>query len=154
MKYYMNRGGYTQLGDSGMFFLCFIIIAAGIVLGVYLFYQNQTNVSIVEGAILSEKISRVFIDGSGFNEATLNEDFDIFSAAVLDRTAIDNEHHYVRIEISKNAALVKKFEIGNRDFSVLCELKGEQLPQCVRSKFVIENYVIKIVSGVRDRRGI
>ncbi|MEK6872271.1 MAG: hypothetical protein AABX16_05185 [Nanoarchaeota archaeon] len=153
MKKSMNKCAYTQLADSGMFFLCFIIIAAGIVLGVYLFYQNQQNLALVEASILSEKISGVFTDGNGFNQNVLKEGFDIFTAADLNREIIDNEHHYIRIEIFKDAALIKKIESGNRDFSVLCDLKGEQLPQCFRTKIVRDDYVIKIVSGVREGGG-
>ena len=152
MRTLMNRGGYTQLGDSGMFFLCFIIIISGIVFGVYLFYQNQSSNALVEAHILTEKISRVFIASESFNQELLREDFDIFAAAQLDRLQIDNEDHYVWIEIIKGGNLLRTIAIGNRDFSVLCGLAGEELPECFRTKVVKNDYVIRILSGVRERR--
>ncbi|MEK6830942.1 MAG: hypothetical protein AABX77_02840 [Nanoarchaeota archaeon] len=143
----MNKKGYYRLADIGMFFLCFLIVALGIVIGIYMFYSNTVDIRDQEANILLEKVEAAIAENRQLNQKILEENFNILEEAGLNSKII-NEYYYFKIEVFENGNLLKKIEGGNRDFDVECGLNGEKFPKCREKEFDTDgNYKIKILTG-------
>ena len=152
----MNKKAYYRFADIGMFFLCFVIIAVGIFIGIYIFYSSTIDVREQEAKIIYDKLVMAIIDNGELNqkilEANSENEFDIFKEAKLDKNIV-NEDYYFKIEIfTINNELIKKIEEGNRDFEVECFLESKKFPKCYQKEFNLvnslqENYKIKVLTA-------
>ena len=153
MNKIINKRGYYRFADVGMFFLCFVIIAVGIMIGIYLFYSNTIDVRGQEAKIIYEKLLDALIENNKLNQKVLDSEFNILQEASIDKEIINNGYFYFKIEVFEKdfeKEIVKKIQEGNRDFEVECFLRSKKFPRCYPEKdfkLILDDYEIKILTA-------
>lgn len=163
----MNDKGKTKL-LSGYWYIIIIIIAAGIISMVYLFYNSPYDARDAESRILSEKAADCIsfhgiINENIFFNDSLNESFsdNFLSECSLNfETDSENPEYFIEIifyNISEEELF--SFSKGNINWRNSCFIKNEDDKQyknmvyCNEMRFyAVDNdenqYLIKIISGV------
>ena len=157
----MNKKGYYRIADISMFILTMVIIAVAIGMGIFIFYSHNVDVREQEAKILSDTLVEVMFES---NLKDL-DNLDIFEEAGLDRDVITKSgYYYFKVEVFKDTfkkeiyggeetelfdktEFIKKFEGGNDNFEVECDLRSEKFPKCNRRVIRIDNYRIKILTA-------
>jgi hypothetical protein len=107
--------------------LIYVIIAAGIMGGVLMFYAVQIDVRPEEAATLSNKLVDA-ISEDGYLKEGISEE-NILSAAGLEENSFHEMFDYY-LNISFYGESVRNIHAGNRDFQVSCKLEGRHFPEC------------------------
>lgn len=140
-------------------FFSWIVIAAGIVIGVMAFNSKDVDVREVEAEILSEKLVNCLLDNGNINQDFLENNFDI-EICDLDLEVL-RDSGYFYIEISSGEV---KYEVGEVSFREDCYIseemkKAEYFPKCIEKKIKgmnSENKMIevKILTASNQQGGI
>jgi len=142
----MNKKAYYSYDDVGMFFLSFLVIIVGIIIGLLVFYSQNYDVRQEEAKIIANKLVRGIIDNE-INDKVLSKDFNLFIAADLDQKIINNGEYFFRLEIYEQDKLIKTFVEGNRDLEIFCELKTKKSPGCFTSEYKYGNKKLKVFTA-------
>lgn len=138
-----KRGGERLL--SLYWFLIFIIIAIGVVSGVFIFNKAQVDIRNAEGNILADKIVNCFVKNGEVNkdllDKTTGETISSTCGLVLeDKTGryTDSEQYFVSVLFNENGNQ-KLIQTKRTDFIPFCgqEKSKKNIPLCVDKKLVV-----------------
>lgn len=147
----MNKKAYSNFDDMIILFACFVIIGAGIVLGVWMFYSTNIDVRLEEAKTMSNKLIGAIAVHGYLDVNVMKDDFNILEKAGIDEKAIDSGNYYFNLKILEGNSEIKTFINGTKDFEVQCELPGEQMAKCYEKELEVSDgdkqYKIKVLTG-------
>lgn len=109
---------------SGWWFFVLVIIGAGIVLGVLIYYGSEINVKELESDVLGERIIRCIVENGELREDFSN-DFDVFKECKIKRELFEKpSDFYFRISFLGGDL---EYEIKQGDFSLENDCLTEKL---------------------------
>ena len=136
----MNKKAGERIISIWMF-LVWIIVLAGIVGIIWMFYSAEVNVRGIEAEILSGRIVDC-ISENGYLVENFDDNFDIFSECNINKDIIENKENY-HISIGVYSLDDKKlYEViaGARGLGAWCGVgEGKNMPKCSDKNFFLLN---------------
>jgi len=147
----MDKRAYSNFDDMIILFACFIIIGAGIVIGVWIFYSVGIDIRLDESKTMSNRLVGAIVENGYLNKEVLEDNFNILEKAGIDEKAIDSGNYYFNLIIFEEDSSVRSFVEGNKDFEIQCELPGAQMAKCYEKELIVSDgdkqYKIKVLTG-------
>jgi hypothetical protein len=112
-------------------FLILILIIAGIVAGVAIFYSSKYDSREVEASILGNTIADCMIQKGTLSQAAFSSAFEECVPKV------DKENYYINLSISSGGKEISKF-FGKEDTEMLCQIKKSKMkykPYCTDQRY-------------------
>lgn len=147
----LNKKAYYSFDDVGMFFLSFLIIIVGIIIGLNVFYSQNYDIREEEAKVIAFKLVKGILNENKIKEDILSDNFDIFKESKIDKNIINNGEYFFRLEIYEQDNLIKTFVEGNRDLEIFCELKTKD-KGCFSSEYYYGNFKFKVLTA-SDQNG-
>jgi hypothetical protein len=141
---------------SPWLFIVLGVVTLCIMIGVSLYYSKFIDVRIDEAKILTDKLTEAISYNGYLNQEILNNNFDIFKIAGLNKDLFNNpgNFYFNLIIYGNNGIEIKNIEEGTKDFKIQCEIPGEKMAVCYKKMFYLldknnpsKYFLVKIVAG-------
>ena len=144
----MNKKAYDRWGDMGMFIFVFILVGVVLWIGSHVFYGYVVDVRVQEAQILSDKLVRAVVENGKLDSDVLEDNFNIFKEARINRGFIGKNKSYFKVEIVENEKIKKRFIQGNRDYEELCGIESSNV-RCFSDELIVDNgkYTVKVLTA-------
>lgn len=114
------------------------VVAAGITVGLFMYYSADNSVKEIHADILFQRVLDCISD-NGFLREDLFEGFDFAKECNFKKSVFDETDFYFDFTVDKNG-VVSYFEFGDRNLKKECEISdsvfGKHLPDCVEEDVV------------------
>ena len=143
---------------SPVFFVMLVVIGIGIVSGYVIFYSDDVNVNSDEAEILSNRIIDSIVSNGYLNERVLDDSFDIFNEAKLNKALFHEEgYFYFEIVVLQEDNVLKNIFYGNEKLKLEYQFQGKDFASgYYKEFFVIDKnnpeivYKIKILTASKQ----
>ena len=162
MRILMNKKGFENWDDLGMFVLIGVILSLVIFFGLWTFYSVGADVRLEEAKSMSDKLADGVLENEFFRSEILSQNY--YAEELMKDSLINEEvigsggDFYFNISIYQGDILLKEFVSGRQIFSVECFLPGDSTPQCFSRELSVFDklggkYKIKILTGSNQLGG-
>ena len=162
MRSLMNKKGFENWDDLGMFILTGVILSLVIFFGLWTFYSVGADVRLEEAKSMSDKLAEGVLENGDLRSEILSQNY--YAEELMKDSLINEEvigsggDFYFNISIYQGDILLKEFVSGRQIFSVECFLPGDSTPQCFSRELSVFDklggkYKIKILTGSNQLGG-
>ena len=162
MRSLMNKKGFENWDDLGMFILTGVILSLVIFFGLWTFYSVGADVRLEEAKSMSDKLAEGVLENGVLRSEILSQNY--YAEELMKDSLINEEvigsggDFYFNISIYQGDILLKEFVSGRQIFSVECFLPGDSTPQCFSRELSVFDklggkYKIKILTGSNQLGG-
>jgi hypothetical protein len=121
-------------------FVVFAIVGIGIVLGVIIFYDVESDVRVGEARFLTNMIIEGVIENGYLKEKVFERNFDLLQEARINKAKLaPGGDFFVSMIILKDDEPIKEFSAGTRDLVIQCSLEGKGFAKCYETKLIVLN---------------
>jgi hypothetical protein len=161
IKNKQKKGQVGDITDILWTVFIFVVIGVSIFIGVSLFYSFTIDIRAEESRIISEQLANSVVENGYLLDEVLNDNFDIFEKSRISKEAlVNNGNFYFSLVIFDDTGQKKKFEAGNKDFLIQCELPGKKFAVCYSKEMYALNknnpsqiFKIQIITGSNNHGG-
>jgi len=163
----MGRKLFFNMGKGGKlmtiwWFVCLILVIAGVVLATNIFYSQGPDVRGIEAQNIGKLVLSCYGDYDGAFES-----FDFFSECNINQTIFENGNYFLKLSLLDSSdgesKVLNEIRFGNYALENDClvgeKTLGRNFPKCSRSEFVVDrgklglSESIEILAGVNSKGG-